>query len=461
MWANQRQDLQEAAGLQVREYTVGDFDEFAASDASIPANAAWLATASTLGSLTGFDDLTAGRWHPWTHDVSLSPGEQVVSATLSISLRGLSSSALSGKLYVGDTGHSIDLSSLTATLPTTGSTVVKVNLAAYLSLLGSGRLNLAVGPDAAIDWSVLELRVAPTSVRPVISLAPEADAMVRAVSPYADQVQDNGTGTTISVKGTDSTSNVTRRALLRWNLSNITRPVVHASIRLTPTSVSTTGIENAMALLDSNSWTEAATTWNNQPGSGQRFASWNPQAGKPVEITVTSEVKAALATNGMLGVQLFAAINNTSNDLTSYASRENSDPTRVPVLLVTTWGGQETWRQQYFGSPDATGDAADSADPDGDGIPNREEYALGTNPLVRNETPRARNLRKDGQAFAASLDGRSGRTYIFERSADLSTASWQEVSRTGPLTDDGTVELTDSQSPATRSFYRIRVVAED
>jgi T5SS/PEP-CTERM-associated repeat protein len=40
------------------------------------------------------------------------------------------------------------------------------------------------------------------------------------------------------------------------------------------------------------------------------------------------------------------------------------------------------WRIQFFGSPDNSGAAADQADPDGDGIANLVEYAIGSDPTV-------------------------------------------------------------------------------
>ena len=53
--------------------------------------------------------------------------------------------------------------------------------------------------------------------------------------------------------------------------------------------------------------------------------------------------------------------------------------------LVTVSGGDlspaESWRQAWFGTAADIGDAADLADPDGDGVPNRLERAFGGNPL--------------------------------------------------------------------------------
>jgi hypothetical protein len=53
------------------------------------------------------------------------------------------------------------------------------------------------------------------------------------------------------------------------------------------------------------------------------------------------------------------------------------------------------WRQCFWGAPAATGPAGDLADPDGDGIVNLCEYALGGNPLVASATPLPQLERRD------------------------------------------------------------------
>ena len=52
----------------------------------------------------------------------------------------------------------------------------------------------------------------------------------------------------------------------------------------------------------------------------------------------------------------------------------------APVAL----GPLQAWREIYFGSPDNAQEASDTADPDGDGIPNLLEYATGSSPTSNN-----------------------------------------------------------------------------
>jgi hypothetical protein len=56
-----------------------------------------------------------------------------------------------------------------------------------------------------------------------------------------------------------------------------------------------------------------------------------------------------------------------------------------PVTLEVT--PLATWRQGYFGTPDNAGSAADTADPDTDGLLNIVEYAFNLNPTVPSPNP--------------------------------------------------------------------------
>ena len=66
---------------------------------------------------------------------------------------------------------------------------------------------------------------------------------------------------------------------------------------------------------------------------------------------------------------------NTAND-------SASDPTTITALTPS-----QSWRYQYFGTTANTGNAADTANPSGDGLANIVKYALGLNPLVPTASP--------------------------------------------------------------------------
>ncbi len=55
---------------------------------------------------------------------------------------------------------------------------------------------------------------------------------------------------------------------------------------------------------------------------------------------------------------------------------------RALVTILPNYTPLQQWRVDHFGAPDATGDRANDADFDHDGVPNLVEYALGANPAA-------------------------------------------------------------------------------
>ncbi|MFN0128847.1 MAG: hypothetical protein ACKV19_19420 [Verrucomicrobiales bacterium] len=112
------------------------------------------------------------------------------------------------------------------------------------------------------------------------------------------------------------------------------------------------------------------------------------------------------------------------------------------------------WRQQNFGTSENTGNAADTADPDGDGVMNLLEYACGMNP----NAPDRQLLpvpSYNGSTMTASFNSPAGVEDILcgaESSTNL--INWS------PLTDGGAGRLHTFVSPvsATGEIYmRLRV----
>jgi hypothetical protein len=132
-------------------------------------------------------------------------------------------------------------------------------------------------------------------------------------------------------------------------------------------------------------------------------------------------------------------------------------PASTPVS-ATTFTAQESWRSSHFGTPSNSGDAADGADPDGDGWSNANEFAAGTDPNDRASLLKISSLETEAQDVVIGFPTVAGKSYRVEKSATLSNGSWQTVA--SPVSGTGTaVEITD---PGARSqprwFYRIAVL---
>ena len=131
--------------------------------------------------------------------------------------------------------------------------------------------------------------------------------------------------------------------------------------------------------------------------------------------------------------------------------------TTVTYTYVVELTALEAWRQEYFGISANSGDAADLADPDGDGFNNAAEYTVGTNPTISGDYLKAENATHTATTFSVTTGGKAGRTYTLERSSTLAPNSWSLITSQGPLTNDATITLTDMAAPNDAAFYRIRV----
>nr|MCU0781024.1 MBG domain-containing protein [Akkermansiaceae bacterium] len=124
----------------------------------------------------------------------------------------------------------------------------------------------------------------------------------------------------------------------------------------------------------------------------------------------------------------------------------------------------EEWRYGYFQTYDNIGDAADIADPDGDGLANLMEFAVGLDPTLPSTSPLRSEVRgalieltyTRAKAAVVEVD------FIVEWSDTLAGESWStagvmEISP--PLADDGVVETILVTVPAEgdRRFVRLRV----
>jgi fibronectin type 3 domain-containing protein len=131
-------------------------------------------------------------------------------------------------------------------------------------------------------------------------------------------------------------------------------------------------------------------------------------------------------------------------------------PESAPVT-ATTFTDLENWRVAQFGTEANSGNAADAADPDGDGWTNFHEYVAGTGPNDPASLFKISQLQMGAGEFVVSFSSVLGRIYTLERSYTLASGSW--VALPGEISGTGeTISITDTdpvESP--RRFYRVVV----
>jgi M6 family metalloprotease-like protein len=133
-----------------------------------------------------------------------------------------------------------------------------------------------------------------------------------------------------------------------------------------------------------------------------------------------------------------------------------------PVATVTVnYSPLASWRQTHFGTTDNTGVAADTFDPDGDGLSNLLEYAVGGDPINAASAPAPVPQVSGSHLQLSFFRVRSELDYTVEASSDL--AAWStlatnpgSVSITTPVTVTDAVSLSDSP----RRFLRLRISYE-
>ena len=144
----------------------------------------------------------------------------------------------------------------------------------------------------------------------------------------------------------------------------------------------------------------------------------------------------------------------------------SSSVTTIPVELDVT--PIATWRQIYFGNAANSGNSADNADPDGDGLVNLLEYAFNTNPNMANGSPMSSYAIVAGHltiTFKRAHPAPADVSFRDEVADDLVPGLWQSgpAFTTQTVTDnqDGTetVVVTDNQlvGTATAHYLRLRI----
>ena len=216
-----------------------------------------------------------------------------------------------------------------------------------------------------------------------------------------------------------------------WNLNHIT---LTANQLPAPQNVTATGGNSQIAL-----------SWDAVDGAANYTIQRSASSGGPYTDLATG-ISATTYVNTGLG----------DGETWHYQVAGEGGESAIPVS-ATTYTAVESWRSENFGTTANTGSAADSADPDGDGWLNDQEYVSGTGPNDRASLLRITAMQASGNDMQVTFPSAPGRTYRVERSDTLLEDSWSTVqdniSGTG-----APIQITDLSGAAqAKRFYRIVV----
>ncbi len=132
-------------------------------------------------------------------------------------------------------------------------------------------------------------------------------------------------------------------------------------------------------------------------------------------------------------------------------------------VAATALTATQMWRQNWFGTPSNTGHAADSADPDNDGLNNLLERALGGNPNVANTSilPAVDPVSPLLTIIYTRAKGFTDLAFTVQESSDVSKASWSTATGTETVINQGATEnvkFTVAPGNTGRKFLRLQVI---
>ena len=212
-----------------------------------------------------------------------------------------------------------------------------------------------------------------------------------------------------------------------------------------------------------------AAAWNEIPLtaailSQEYFIETDAALIAPLSYQVSTDDPALLTatvTNGALNLTASASAAGQTTVRLTTTDLEGGTLASSFVVTVLSSNPLIAWRQTNFGTTSDTGSAATLADPDGDGIPNLLEYALGLQPLVADATGLPTAHLSGGNLTLTYVQARADITYTVQTTTTLTDAnSWTATGVTqGTPGGNGVTTASIPVAGAATRFLRLQVTA--
>jgi hypothetical protein len=187
------------------------------------------------------------------------------------------------------------------------------------------------------------------------------------------------------------------------------------------------------------------------------IASFALQSASAPTYTLTPTINGALATVRSIDG---APASGGTVPVSGFTAATRGRVIRVDLAILPVTETYNTWATRIFGDPNLAG-AAPTADPDGDGMNNLNEYLSGTDPKDPKSSLRILQLTIQGQPPQAVLGWQSvtNRTYKIETAADPE-GPWIGLGTLIPSAGDTTQVRVDSTVGDLQRLFRVRLAPQ-
>lgn len=241
-----------------------------------------------------------------------------------------------------------------------------------------------------------------------------------------------------------------------WSVTDGVKTAVYSSASRPPTRIVSVNGQSFYVLQIPFDTRQIGTITLADPAS-VGINSFALQSASPPTYTLTPTINGALATVRSIDG---APASGTNMPVAGFTSATRGRVIRVDLGIVPTVEDYTAWATRLFGNPNLPA-AAPTADPDGDGMSNLDEYLAGNDPNDQKSALRILQLTIQGHPPQALLGWQSApkHSYIIEAAAGPE-GPWNELG--APITGVGAaaqanVDLADGDN---QRFFRIRLVPQ-